>query len=93
MFLRPTAHLLESRIKEPRRFIQALIGPRQTGKTTLVRQLMAELPTPSQYASADEPMLRDRVWVEEQWETARSRLRSGGEKARGLLGGRRVPNS
>ena len=85
MFSRPIATLIEARIKEPRRFIQALIGPRQTGKTTLVRQVMAELPMPSQYASADEPMLRDRVWVEEQWEIARSRLKSDSERAGGLL--------
>jgi uncharacterized protein len=85
MFLRPIATLIEVRIKEPRRFIQALIGPRQTGKTTLVRQVMAGLRIPSQYASADEPVLRDRVWVEEQWEIARSRLKSDSERAGGLL--------
>jgi hypothetical protein len=85
VFLRPVGTLIEAGIKEPRRFIQALIGPRQTGKTTLVRQVMAELPMPSQYASADEPMLRDRVWVEEQWEIARSRLKADSERAGGLL--------
>ena len=62
-----------------------MIGPRQTGKTTLVRQVMAGLRIPSQYASADEPMLRDRVWVEEQWEMARSRLKSDSGQAGGLL--------
>ncbi len=49
------------RITEPRRFIQVLAGPRQTGKTTLARQAMAECAIPARYASADEPTLRDRA--------------------------------
>lgn len=85
MFLRPITHQLRARIMEPRRFIQALIGPRQTGKTTLARQLISELSFPDQYASADEPALRDRVWVEEQWEIARSRLKAAGGNERGIL--------
>jgi predicted AAA+ superfamily ATPase len=31
---------LLKRIREKRRFMQVLAGPRQTGKTTLVRQVM-----------------------------------------------------
>jgi predicted AAA+ superfamily ATPase len=30
--------LLIDRMKEPRRFIQVIMGPRQTGKTTLVKE-------------------------------------------------------
>ena len=30
------------RIKEPRRFIQVLAGPRQVGKSTLMDQVLAE---------------------------------------------------
>lgn len=40
----------------------------------LVRQLMADLTIPSHYASADEPMLRDRTRVEQQWDLARLQL-------------------
>ena len=32
---------LMRRLGEPRRFLQGLAGPRQVGKTTLVRQVMA----------------------------------------------------
>lgn len=71
MFKRPIAHALEKRLNEPRRFIQALIGPRQTGKTTLVQQVMTGLKIPTHYASADEPVLKDTSWIEQQWETAR----------------------
>jgi predicted AAA+ superfamily ATPase len=41
------------------------------GKTTLARQVMEALPFPSHYATADEPTLKDRAWLEAQWETAR----------------------
>ena len=76
MFLRPISAALLGRLNEKRRFIQALIGPRQTGKTTLARQVLGELTFPSHYASADEPLLRDRVWIEQQWEIARTKLQA-----------------
>lgn len=60
---------------EPRRFLQILAGPRQVGKTTLARQVMAETGLISHYASADEPTLRDRIWLEQQWETGRLHAR------------------
>jgi len=75
MFLRPISNTLSERLEEPRRFIQALIGPRQTGKTTVARQIISGTKIPSHYASADEPVLRDRVWIEQQWEAARFRLK------------------
>lgn len=76
MFLRPISQVLLDRLNEPRRFIQALIGPRQTGKTTIARQILSKIGTPSHYASADEPILRDRIWIEQQWEIARTKLKS-----------------
>lgn len=71
--------LLAGRLSEKRRFLQVLTGPRQVGKTTLVRQVMESLEIPSHYASADEPSLRDRTWLEQQWETARLKASSSGE--------------
>jgi len=62
---------IKKRIEEPRRFVQVLAGPRQVGKTTLARQIMAEKGVVSHYATADEPTLRDRTWLEQQWETGR----------------------
>jgi hypothetical protein len=76
MYERPVAHILRKRLAEPRRFIQVLAGPRQTGKTTLVRQVLDELGKPTHYATADEPALKDRTWIEQQWEVARHRLAS-----------------
>ncbi|MEW6299804.1 MAG: AAA family ATPase [Thermodesulfobacteriota bacterium] len=76
MYKRPIYQTLLKRLREPRRFIQVLAGPRQVGKTVLVRQLMEALTIPGHYASADEPMLRDRAWVEQQWDLARLRTHS-----------------
>jgi len=76
MFKRPVYKVLAQRVSEPRRFIQVLGGPRQTGKTTLARQLLESISMPGHYASADEPVLKDRTWIEQQWEVARARSTS-----------------
>lgn len=82
MYTRPVYRTLLDRTTEPRRFIQVLTGPRQSGKTTLARQLIEALEIPAHYATADEPTLRDRSWIEQQWEVARAKFRSqpGGGK-------------
>lgn len=64
------------RLRESRRFIHVLAGPRQTGKTTLVHQVLESLGVPFRYASADEPTLRERGWIAEQWEAARQETRA-----------------
>lgn len=70
-YRRPHAALLASRLAEPRRFIQVLAGPRQVGKTTLVRQVVDTAELPFVFASADEPTLRGPGWVAQQWDAAR----------------------
>ncbi len=76
-FVRDQARVLEKRLEEPRRFMQMVVGPRQTGKTTLVRQVADRIGMPTAYASADEPTLQGRGWIDEQWTAARIRARSG----------------
>jgi uncharacterized protein len=71
MYQRNQCALLFKRLKEPRRFIQILAGPRQTGKTTIARQVLADLDLPSHYATGDEPTLKGKAWLEQQWETGR----------------------
>ena len=73
MLVRPIGEVLEARLREPRRFIQVLAGPRQVGKTTLARQVMERAGLAVHFASADEPALRDRIWIEQQWDIARMR--------------------
>jgi uncharacterized protein len=74
---------LLKRLKEKRRFMQVLAGPRQVGKTTVVRQVMVAAKMPAHYASADEPTLRDRTWLEQQWNIAR--LKAQENKSGALL--------
>ena len=71
MYIRPIYQSLKKRVSEKRKFIQVLFGPRQTGKTTIARQLMDRLEMPAHYASADEPALKGTAWIEQQWEAAR----------------------
>jgi len=79
-YTRPRAKLLAQRLEEPRRFIQVVSGPRQVGKTTLVQQVLAASDMVFRYASADEPTLRGRQWIEEQWDAARLLQRREGAK-------------
>lgn len=71
-FYRSDKNILYRRIaNEPRRFIQVIYGPRQVGKTTLVRQVMKELDYPSKFVAADAVPAGDHAWINQQWEAAR----------------------
>ncbi len=85
MYKRPVYKTLLSRLREPRRFLQVLAGPRQVGKTTLIRQIMDTLDIPSHYASADEPTLKGSIWIEQQWEIGRLHARKGEKYREALL--------
>jgi predicted AAA+ superfamily ATPase len=70
-FARAQVGWLADRLMEPRRYLQVVAGPRQVGKTTLVRQALVSWGDRARYASADEPTVRDRAWLIAQWEAAR----------------------
>ena len=76
---------IKKRIDEPRRFIQVLSGPRQTGKTTLAQQMLKSLDWPGHYATADEPALKGPDWIEQQWEVVRTRLKTDTKARIGIL--------
>lgn len=80
-FKRPIYCEILRRIKEKRHFIQVLAGPRQVGKTTLASQVMEDCGLPVHYASADEPTLRDRSWLNQQWDIARLKVSEGDHAA------------
>ncbi len=73
-FKRAIVHTLLQRMREPRRFIQVLTGPRQVGKTTAVNQILKEWPGFSHYATADSTAPPQAIWIEQQWQIARLRL-------------------
>lgn len=66
---------LQNRIREKRKFIQVVTGPRQVGKTTLVLQLLKSPDFPGMYVSADNVATADNLWIEQQWETARLKIK------------------
>ena len=69
-FQRPFVKQLLERLRQPPPFIQILVGPRQVGKTTGVRQLMALCGHPGHYANADDVWVSDRSWLLQQWQQA-----------------------
>ena len=61
---------LEQRLIDDKPRIQVLVGPRQVGKTTGIRQLLARYTYASHYANADDLLNTDRTWLLEQWQKA-----------------------
>ena len=78
MYKRPYFNDILVRLSEKRHFIQVLSGPRQSGKTFLINQILSSLNIPSNYALADEPSIRDRIWIEQQWNIARTKVQELG---------------
>jgi len=70
MYERPFVTLLEERLSGGQSLIQVLIGPRQVGKTTGMRQLLSRYPDNNHYANADDILTTDRTWLLEQWQKA-----------------------
>lgn len=79
MYNRSYLQQIIKRINEPKRFIQVISGPRQVGKTTLIQQAIKEVSIPVHYHLADEPAIRDRIWIEQSWELGRIRAREAGD--------------
>ncbi len=75
MYQRSEYQTLASRLKEPRKFIQVVMGPRQVGKTTLVRQVVSTLSFPSKIESADNVASTQNQWIATVWNEARNRVR------------------
>ncbi len=74
MYIKAEITELQDRILEPRKFIQVIMGPRQIGKTTLVKQGLANHEFPSIFVSADGIPSSNEVWISQQWEAARFQL-------------------
>lgn len=70
-YRRDIANTIAKRINEPRRFMQIVIGPRQTGKTTAVRQAISDAPMPTHYAQATQGGASSQDWLRREWQEAR----------------------
>lgn len=78
MFKRQLTGIVKTRLREKRRLMQVLLGPRQVGKTTAIQQVLSEADMPAHYAAADLPAPPPTGWIEEQWRLAR--MRAAGSK-------------
>lgn len=75
MFKRAQYIELESRLGEPRSRIQVISGPRQVGKSTMVKQVLQETSIAYTLVSADDVSHSDTGWISEVWDTARARMK------------------
>ncbi|MDR2714828.1 MAG: ATP-binding protein [Coriobacteriales bacterium] len=62
---------LTQRLQESRQFIQIVVGPRQTGKTTAVTQAFKNASVLTHFVSADDPASTSQEWLKNEWEQAR----------------------
>ena len=84
-YIRKQYHTLKARIQEPRRFMQVLAGPRQVGKSTLVGQVLQDVPIPYSVEVADAVDPKDSDWIRRVWEGARTTITLHGETERLLV--------
>jgi len=71
MYKRKLVQQLINRMREKRRFMQVVVGPRQTGKTTAVLQALEALSIPCHFIGADDPVIVSPEWLRNEWEKAR----------------------
>ena len=72
MIIRSQSNDLIMRLQEPRRTIQVVAGPRQVGKTKLVKQVIQQLSTTSRFFNADGVEPDDKDWIVARWEEVRA---------------------
>lgn len=78
MYKRAVYQTIKARIEEPRRFIQVLTGARQTGKTTVVRQVLEDTEMAFEFFSADNVPASDSTWISDCWASVRRIKKSRG---------------
>ena len=67
MYKRAEYQLITEHMKEPRRFIQVVMGARQIGKSTVVKQVLKDLDMPYQFFSADNVPATNSAWISDCW--------------------------
>lgn len=80
MYQRAYFQNIKSRIEEERKLIQVIIGPRQVGKTTVVKQVLKEITAPFLFFSADNVPATQTYWISDCWESARAKMRLEGSQ-------------
>ncbi|MCX4291549.1 MAG: AAA family ATPase [Odoribacter sp.] len=78
MYKRVEYQLIKNRLEEQRRFIQVVMGARQIGKSTVVKQVLKDLDAPYQFFSADNVPATNSNWISDCWDAVRSLKKSNG---------------
>lgn len=78
MYKRSEYHTIKNRLEEQRRFIQVVMGARQIGKSTVVKQVLKDLDAPYQLFSADNVPATNGAWISNCWAAVRSLKESKG---------------
>ncbi len=63
--------ILRSRLREKRRFIQVIAGPRQVGKSTIIADVLSTVAIPYVSESADDITVSGDSWLKGIWDRAR----------------------
>lgn len=74
MYQRLHLNILKSRMAEPRRRMQIVMGPRQVGKSTLVGQFTEGISVPFDFFAADGVNRFDSSWIPNKWQQVRMRM-------------------
>ena len=69
---RPLVNVLFQALNKRPGVMHVVVGPRQVGKTTAIRQVCGHLDFPSHWASADSPVPPGAEWIESHWRLART---------------------
>ncbi|MCD8301927.1 MAG: AAA family ATPase [Prevotellaceae bacterium] len=78
MYKRAEYQVIKSRLEERRRFIQVVMGARQIGKSTVVKQVLKDLDVPYRFFSADNVPATNRAWLSNCWAAVRSLKETNG---------------
>lgn len=78
MFVREEYKKIKRRLEEPRKFIQVVMGPRQVGKSTVVKQVLKDISIPYLLFLADDVPATNRSWISDCWDQARVLLKAKG---------------
>ncbi|MDL2228035.1 ATP-binding protein [Odoribacter sp. OttesenSCG-928-L07] len=76
MIERTDLQTIKSRMNEQRKFIQVISGPRQVGKTTLLKQALNKISIPYDYFSADLISTTNTIWISQVWENVRMKMKT-----------------
>lgn len=72
MYKRAEYQTIKDRLNEPRKFIQVVMGARQIGKSTVVKQVLKDIDAPYQFYSADNVPATNSTWISNCWAAVRS---------------------